>query len=143
MTVIEQEVGIKKLATLIRGIKVAMLTTINPDGTLHSRPMATQDVDFDGTLWFFSQMSSEKVAEIMAYPQVNASYVSVEEHRYLSLSGRASVVQDPEKIKELWSPNYRAWFPRGLDDPELALIRVDVDKAGYWDMLSSRMVALM
>lgn len=143
MPTIEQEVNMKKLAAMIRGIKIAMLTTLSADGTLHSRPMATQDVEFDGTLWFFTAAGSAKMSEIRQYPQVSVSYASADDHRYVSLSGRASLIQDAEKMKELWSPVYRAWFPQGLDDPELALMRVDVDKAEYWDMLSAAMVDLL
>ena len=113
MLTTEQEVNIRKLATMIRGVKVAMLTTTGPDRTLHSRPMATQEADFDGTLWFFTQAGSEKTSEIRQNPQVNASYVSAEEHHYVSLTGHASVIQDREKMQELWSPAYRAWFPQG------------------------------
>src|SRR5208337_4347672 len=51
---------------------------------------------------------------------------------YVSFTGHASVVQDREKMQDLWCPAYRAWFPRGLDDPELALLRVDVERAEYW-----------
>ena len=89
------------------------------DGTLRSRPMATQDVEFEGTLWFFTSAGSAKMSEIRQYPQVSVSYASADDHRYVSLSGRASLIQDAEKMKELWSPVYRAWFPQGLDDPEL------------------------
>jgi general stress protein 26 len=142
MPTTEQEVNMKKLATMIRGIKIAMLTTVSPDGRLRSRPMATQEAEYDGTLWFFTQASSDKIGEILQFPQVNASYVSAGDHRYVSLSGRATLVQDAEKAKELWTPAHRAWFPLGLDDPELALLRVDVERAEYWDMLSAAMVEL-
>ena len=143
MLTTEQEVNIRKLATMIRGIKVAMLTTMGPDRSLHSRPMVSQEVDFDGALWFFTQAGSEKTGEIRQNPLVNASYVCTEEHHYVSLTGHASVVQDRDKMEELWSPSYRAWFPQGLDDPQLALLRVDVEQAEYWDMLSSSMVNLL
>src|SRR4029077_4838805 len=133
MPTIEQEVNMKKLAAMIRGIKIAMLTTLSADGTLHSRPLATQDVEFDGTLWFFTAAGSAKTSEIRQYPQVSVSYASADHPRSCALSGRASLIQEAEKMKELWSPVYRAWFPQGLDDPELALMRVDVDKAEYWD----------
>ena len=142
MRTTEQEINIRKLAAMIRGIGVAMLTTLGPDGILRSRPMVSQEADFDGTLWFFTKVSSGKTREIRQNPRVNASYVSTEEHHYVSLTGHARVVQDREKMQELWSPVYRAWFPQGLDDPELALLRVDVEQAEYWDMLSSSMVNL-
>jgi len=142
MPTTEQEVNMRKLATMIRGIKVAMLTTVGPDGRLKSRPMATQEAEYEGTLWFFTNAGSEKIGEILQFPNVNASYVSVEDHRYVSLSGRAAVVRDAGKARELWTPAHRTWFPLGLEDPELALLRVDVERAEYWDMLSSAMVEL-
>jgi general stress protein 26 len=143
MLTTEQEVNIKKLATMIRGVKVAMLTTQGPDGRLHSRPMATQEKEFDGTLWFFTNAGSEKAYEISEHAQVNLSYVSPEGHHYVSCSGRASLVRDPERMEELWSANYRAWFPRGLDDPDVVLLRVDVETAAHWDMISAAMVDML
>ena len=38
----ERVKDIEQVADLIRGIRVAMLTTVDGDGELHSRPMATQ-----------------------------------------------------------------------------------------------------
>lgn len=143
MPTTEQEVNMKRLATMIRGISVAMLTSRNADGLLRSRPMVSPDVEFDGTLWFFTQDAAEKVAEIGQYPQVNVSYVSADEHRYVSLSGRATLVDDPEKKAELWTPACRPWFPQGLDDPSLRLLRIDVVRAEYWDMLTATMTQLL
>ena len=120
-----------------------MLTTQSARGRLHSRPMATQEAEFDGTLWFFTRAGSDKIQDIREQPQVNVSYASPEGHHYVSCSGRASLVQDQDKMTELWNPNYRAWFPRGLDDPELALLRIDVETAEHWDMLSASMVNLL
>jgi len=136
------EEGILKVALMIRGIRVAMLTTTAPDGTLHSRPMATQEADFDGVLWFFTKAGSGKVDEILHDSEVNVSYAAPEDHRYLSLSGRASLVYDRAKIEELWSPAYRARFSKGIENPDLALLRVDVRSAAYWDMLTGGMVTM-
>ena len=136
------EDAMRKVGLLIRGIKVAMLTTVAPDGGLHSRPMATQEVDFDGSLWFFTKASSPKVDEIRDDADVNLAYASPEDHRYVSLSGRATIVRDPDKARDLWHPSHRMWFPRGLDDPDLVLLRVDVRVAQYWDMLAGGMVVL-
>ena len=136
------DAAVRKLDLMIRGIKVAMLTTCGPDGALHSRPMATLEADFDGVVWFFSHASSGKVDEIRTDAEVNLAYASPEDHRYVSLSGRASIVRDPEKMRELWSPAGRMWFAQGLDDPDLVLLRVDVRTAQYWDMLVGGMVVL-
>ena len=133
---------VDKLAKLIKGIKYAMLTTAMPDGTLRSRPMATQQVEFDGTLWFFTPDPSGKVDEIRHDQHVNLSYADPSGNRYVSVSGRGSISRDRVKMKELWTEIHRAWFPEGLDDPKLALLRVDVTDAEYWDGPSTKVAQL-
>lgn len=131
------------LAHLIRGIKTAMLTTASADGSLRSRPMATLEGEFDGTLWFFTRADAPKVGEVQQEGQVNVSYADADGQRFVSVSGQAALVVDREKIQELWNPVYKAWFPKGLDDPQIALLRVEADKAEYWDAQSSAMVQLI
>ncbi|HVG28175.1 MAG TPA: pyridoxamine 5'-phosphate oxidase family protein [Pyrinomonadaceae bacterium] len=128
---------IRKLAEMIREIDFAMLTTAEEDGSLRSRPMSTQRREFDGDLWFFTRASAPKVGEIEREHQVNVSYAAPQDQRYVSVSGRATVVRDRAKIEELWSPELKAWFPGGLDDPDIALLRVAVERAEYWDSPSS------
>ena len=132
----EREQAVKKLGKLIADIQFAMLTTIEADGSLRSRPMAThQDHgrEFDGVLWFFTKGDTPKVEEVKKDQHVNLSYAAPEQNKYVSVSGIGTLVRDGAKAKELWDPKYKAWFPKGLDDPELALLRVDVTKAEYWD----------
>ena len=128
---------IKKLAEMIKDIDFAMLTTVAEDGSLHSRPMSTQRAEFDGDLWFFTRASASKVGEIEREHHVNVAYAKPEDQRYVSVSGRAAVVRDRAKIEELWSPELKAWFPEGPDDPDIALRRVAVERADYWDSASS------
>ena len=128
---------VKKLAKLIEGIDFAMLTTVCGDGSMRSRPMSTQQAEFDGTLWFFTRDDSAKVSEINGNPRVNVSYAKPSDQTYVSVTGTATLLRDRKKIKELWNPLHKAWFPDGVDDPHLALLRVDVDKAEYWDSPSS------
>jgi general stress protein 26 len=127
---------------LIKSIKVAMLTTEDPGGGLRSRPMATQQAEFEGDLWFFTRASSSKSNEAQMHPSVNLSYADPAGNKYVSVSGTAEIVRDPAKNKELWNPIYKAWFPKGLDDPDLALLRVHVEGAEYWDSPSSTMVQI-
>ena len=79
------------------------------------------------------------MGEIERDHHVNVSYARPEDQRYVSLSGTARLVRDREKIKELWNPALKAWFPQGMDDPEIALIKVRVEQAEYWDSPSSAM----
>ena len=131
-----------KLAELIKDIRIAQFTTVEQDGSLRSRPMATQDVEFRGDLWFFTRDDSPKVQEFRSEQHVNVSYASADDNRFVSVSGRASLVKDTQKIKELWNPALRAWFPDGQDDPRVALIKVTVDHAEYWDAPASTMVKI-
>lgn len=124
--------SIQKLRELIKDIDMAMLTTVDEDGSLRSRPMATHQVEFDGTLWFFTYDNTAKVEEIQHEREVNVSYMSASNNTYVSMTGTAIIVKDYEKMKELWNPIYKAWFTEGLDDPHLALMKIDVDRAEYW-----------
>ena len=137
-----EKTGIEKLRDLIKDIRFAMLTTIDKDGSLKSRPMATQEAKFDGDLLFFTPGASPKVDEVERDERVNVSYASPDDNRYVSVSGTAVLVRDRAKIKELWNPALKAWFPKGLDDPDLALLRVRVEKAEYWEYPSNKMVQL-
>ena len=129
-----------KLGELIHDVKFAMLTTTDTDGTLRSRPMATQKEEFDGDLWFFTGRGSHKVAEIDADHRVNLSYSDPGSSKYVSVSGTARLVQDPAKAEKMWTPFYKAWFPKGLEDPDLCLLRVTPTQAEYWDTPGSTIV---
>lgn len=129
----EKPTDIKKLAELMKGIKFAMLTTVEDDGSLHSRPMATQEVEFDGDLWFFTRADSAKVWEAGHHRQVNVSFADTEKSKFISASGTATLVRDRSKMEELWKPPYKIFFPQGLEDPEIALLKVSVQRAEYWD----------
>jgi general stress protein 26 len=135
--------AIEKLGSLIKDIKFAMLTTVHEDGSLHSRPMATQQQEFDGNLWFFTKADSSKVEDARRERHVNVSYAEPEDQKYLSVSGTAEIVRDREKMEELWNPIYKAWFPKALEDPEIALLKVKVEGAEYWDTPSGKMVQLI
>jgi general stress protein 26 len=134
--------ALRKLNELIKYSRVAMMTTIREDGMPHSRPMATQQMETDGDLWFFTGWSTEKAREIELFPLVNLSYADPNGNTYVSISGHAQLLRDPERARELWNPLYKAWFPKGLEDPDLALLKVTVEHAEYWDAPSGNMVPL-
>ncbi len=133
---------LKKLRKLIKGARVAMLTTTAPDGSLRSRPMATLKAPFEGDLWFFTRASAPKADEIRDNDHVNVSFSDADDNRYLSISGTASLVRDTDRLESLWSGRLKNWFPDGKKDPDLALLRVKVDRAEYWDAKTAAMVPL-
>ncbi len=134
--------GVAKVAELIKDIRIAMFVSLDASGQPHSRPMATQEAPFDGTLWFMTSADSPKVEEIAANPRVNVAYMSTAAASYLSVSGDADVLNDRGRIGELWNPLLRAWFD-GPDDPTIRLIRVQVDAAEYWDTPGGKVASLI
>jgi general stress protein 26 len=133
--------SIEKLSDLIKDVEIAMLTTID-DGILRSRPMRTQDFEFDGELWFFTSSKTHKTAEIEKDNRVNVSYAAPDSNTYVSVSGRAEIVKGQAKIDRYWSEIHRAWFPEGKNAPDLVLLKVNVEQAEYWDSPSSTIVQI-
>ena len=122
---------------LVKDARICMLTTMTEDGRHVSRPMALQDVEFDGDLWFFTYSDSDMVAQISANPQVNVSFSDAKQNAWTSISGAAVRTDDPAKAKDLWNPMLKAWFPDGLDTPNLTLVKVHAETAEYWDAAHS------
>lgn len=140
----QQNSDLSKVKELVESIRIAMLTTMDESGQLVSRPMAVQQMDDDGTLWFFTKKKTLKVEQIETNEhQVNISFAHTGDSSYVSISGTAQELDDRVKIDELWSAAAKPWFPQGKDDPELTLLKVHTDMAEYWDSTSSRMVRFL
>jgi general stress protein 26 len=50
------------------------------------------------------------VPEIKKHSQVNVSFSNPSHQSYVSISGRAEVVTDKAKARELWNPYLKAWL---------------------------------
>jgi general stress protein 26 len=133
---------LKDLRDRIKDVKFGMFTTQDADGMLSSRPLTVQQLDDEGNIWFFVSDQEAFTGEILDAPSVNVSFADVDDHLYVSVSGRAELLRDRAKAEELWNPMVKAWFPQGLDDPHLALLRVGIQAAEYWDTANSKMVTL-
>ncbi|WP_128547887.1 pyridoxamine 5'-phosphate oxidase family protein [Larkinella soli] len=131
-----------KLRDRIKDIRICMLTTQEADGDFHTRPMATHDMDPDGSLWFFTYENSNKVDEIRQNPRVALAFADTDSEVYVSTTGYAEVVKDRGKIDELWSDILKTWFPNGKDDPEITLLKVTTNAGEYWDRPGGKMVKL-
>ena len=125
---------VKQIAKLLEDIDFCMFTTVGDNGDLVSRPLSTQAAEFDGErLWFFTSARSPKVREIKRNKKVNVAYTSTDRNVYASVAGDARLNQDKSKIDEFWKDGYKAYFPGGKDDPDVALIEVMVRTIEYWD----------
>jgi general stress protein 26 len=133
--------SVEKVAELAKEIRVGMLTTIDDAGHYVSRPMAQQEVEFDGDLWFFAERDSRKVAHISANPAVGLTLTSSD--TWISISGTAEIVDDREKAHELWNGWVEAWLPQGPDDPSVVLIKLNGETAEYWDTPGGRIASVL
>jgi general stress protein 26 len=131
----------RKVADLLKDERIAVLTTTAPDGTLMSRPMAMQEVEFDGDLWFFADRTSRKITHVAAHPQVNVATSGSDS--WVSLTGEAVVVDDLARKKDLWNKVVEAWFPNGPEDPDVVLLRVNASSAEYWDSPGGRLASVI
>ena len=132
------------LWNLIKDIRFGMLTHRHSTGMMHSCPLTTQNkkLDEDYVLYFFISRKSEMIGAFAADANVNVSYADPGDDSYVSVSGKAAVVEDQAKKQALWSSAAKAWFPGGANDPDLALLEVTIAHAEYWDVKESKMVQL-
>lgn len=140
---------LEQLYELIDGIETAMLTTRSRTGALVSRPMQTQARRAGTDLWFMTVVTTGKVDELVADPQVNLGYYKDGSREYVSVSGRARLTQDKALIHQLYKPDWKAWLgdegderDGGPDDPRIALIEVTAESAYYLKSTQPRLIAL-
>ena len=121
------------IQAMVKDIKYTMMTTRNDENHLHSCPMNTTETSIGAKeIWFIGHKPSETVDNIKQNPEVNLAYVTQESDKYLSISGTAELVEDEEKLNELWSVMYNAYFEQGKEDPMVQLIKVVPHGAEYW-----------
>ena len=122
-----------KLQAMVNDIKYTMMTTRTHEDHLHSCPMNTIETSIGAKeIWFIGHSPSETVDNIKKNPEVNLAYVSQDDKNYLSITGKAELVEDKEKLDELWSVLYNAYFEQGKEDPKVQLIKVVPHGAEYW-----------
>jgi len=135
--------AIKKLRDLGKSADMCMFTTSLTKLPLNSRPMSTVDIDDEGAIWFLSKKSSRKNREIQDDDRVQLFYANKGSAEFLSVYGTASIIIDKEKAKEIWTPIAKAWFPEGVDDPEVSIIKIVPEDCYYWDTKSNKLIYLL
>jgi general stress protein 26 len=128
--------AIAKIRHLLPSFRAALFVTgLSRRTHPHSRPLALQGDPsvFGGTLWFFADMRSPKIHELSADPTVSLFFQNDADSCYMQLDGSAAVVADRSKMRELYTPILKTWFPEGLDDANLTLIRFDAISGAYWE----------
>ena len=140
---------LEKFYDLVEEIEIAMMTTRRPDGHLRSRAMASQKRAPGGDLWFVTTEGSDKLVEIANDPHVNLAYYRDKTKEWISVSGTAAISRDRQKIRELYAPDWKMWFPEEgdprhgtADDPRMVLLAVTMHAAEFLEVNKSRPVVL-
>ena len=136
---VQQDDAVSKFKKLAEDVNTCMFTTIDDNGQVFSRPMATVHVDDEGNAWFFTNEFSEKVTEISKDNTVYLIYSHPKHNIYVTVKGSCMVILDRAKMRDLWKPSMKAWMPEGLDDPKLCLLKVITEDAHYWNSTSGKM----
>ena len=135
--------AVEKIREIAKDANICMFVTDLKKLPLDARPMATQEVDDEGNIWFMSDRNSNKHADIKHDDRVQLFYSQTGNYEYLSVFGRAELIDDRDKIEELWTSMAKTWFKEGKDDPNIQLIKVIPEDAYYWDTKNSKMVSLV
>ena len=131
-----------KIKNIIEEIRVGMLSTMNRHGEMRARPMATAQCDEQGNIWFITDKHSVKVQELSNHQPILLSYADSGSSTFLSLTGTAKAIEDQAKIRELFNPMVKAWYPEGPDGEDIHLIHFSIETAEYWDAPDSKLVRM-
>jgi general stress protein 26 len=135
--------AVEKIREIAKDANICMFVTKLTQLPLAGRPMATQEVDDEGNIWFMSDRNSNKDYDIKKDNRVQLFYSHTNNYEYLSIFGKAELVNDKKKIEELWTPMAKTWFKDGKDDPAIELIKVAPEDAYYWDTKNNKMISLI
>lgn len=135
---------------LVTDITIAMMTTRRRDGHLRARALANQKRAPGADLWFVMSSDSDELDDVRHDPHVNLSYYDVGSRQWVSVSGTATLSRDPARIRDLYQPGWRAWFPEEgdtrhgtPDDPRIVLIGVTVHVAEFLEVNRPRPVLFL
>ena len=136
--------AVKKIRQMVEASPTCFFCTeIKTGQPFDTRPMAVQEVDDEGNLWFLSANDSHKNNEIQNDDAVQLLFKGSDYADFMTLYGTATVSEDKQKIKELWKPILKTWFTGGIDDPRISVIKVEPLQSYYWDTKHNMAIGLI
>lgn len=121
-----------RILRMIREMQIALLTTVDREGHFHARPVQTLGIERDRSLWFFTDIRSEKAFELARDVRLGLGYADPRTRRYVAVAGAGRMLRDTDKARQLWTVEQRAYYPDGPEDEHLVLLRVRIERAEYW-----------
>lgn len=136
--------ALDKLQNLVNKIDIGMLCTypISED-YIHAVPMSRQEIDEEGCIWYLFSKDSQTYKNIKDDNKVSIQFADVGNYTFLSIDGYAEVSEDKERIRKYWNKFVEAWFEKGIDDPNIRILKVEVKDAHYWDNKTNKLVTFL
>ncbi len=133
--------AIDKLRTLVDKIDIGMLCTrISGSDKIHAVPMSRQEVDEDGNIWLLFSAESDTFKNLQKNKKVDLMYADIKDYNFLTIEGQAEISTDRNRIKKYWNKMIEAWFEKGIDDPNIRVLKIVTDDAHYWDNKTNKLV---
>jgi len=129
----DKESDIEHVWKLIHDIPVAMVVTHEGHGeNMRARPMAVRPAKDEGLIYFLTDAQTPKAEEVRHNQSVCLALSDNKSQKYVSISGRAEVIDDRERVKKYWSVYDKAFWP-DKDDPRIRVLRVTPESAEFWE----------
>jgi len=131
----------EEVRKMVEKIKTGMFTTFFAE-YVWGRPMhcCLDEDENTKALWIFTKKTNLVCDEVRAESKCFIGFSAPNDNTYLSLRGIATLSFDQNKMEKLWSPIMKAWYPNGLEDPEICLIKFEPTKGEVWDGPSSKII---
>ena len=138
------EEAVKKMKKLTdKASSCFFCTDIQTGKPFSVRPMALQEIDEEGNMWFLSASDSHKDHELFKDPHVQLLFQGSDYSDYLNIYGTAFISKDKQRIKDLWKPIMKTWFTEGINDPRISVIKVEPSEGYYWDTKHNMAIGLI
>lgn len=122
---------VDRVWALMKKIGFCMLSTHDGED-IRARPMAAYVERDEHAIYFLTDAASHKDEEIERNPHVGLAFADAGDEKFVSVTGRATILNDRQKIKELWSTPAKAWWD-SPDDPSIRVLKITPKDAQYWD----------
>jgi general stress protein 26 len=124
---------IDRVWALVKDIPVAMVVTHDGQGqNMRARPMAARPAQEEGAIYFLTDVHAPKAEEIRRNGTICLALADHRSRKYLSITGHAEIIDDHDRIRQIWSIYDKAFWP-DENDPRIRILRVTPESAEFWE----------
>jgi general stress protein 26 len=106
--------------------------TVDGNGDANARLVATSKLTDAWTVRFMTDRRTRKIGELQRNGRMTLFYQHDAGGAYVSLVGRAAVIDDAEVKTAIWQPHSFKWHPGGPSDPNVVLVEFTTERIETW-----------